>query len=258
MTQDDPMVDEFDTVAAWTADAVARLGPDHALPAACRGSGSPAALDWLARVMGVRAGTRLLDSGAGVGGPAAYAARTHGAVPVLAEPMEGACRAARRLFGEPVVVADGAALPFGDGVVDAAWSLGVLCTLEDRRGYLRELVRVVRPGGAVGLLVYARAVDHLPEQPQGNHFPNREELAADLAACGLSVREEVALADLDGTPDDWQAAADAVEDVVERTHGQDPRWQRAQAQQDTMGRLIGDAQVVGVLLGCRTASGPAA
>ena len=41
---EEPMVEEFDTVASWTADAVQELGQDHALPAACRGSGSPAAL----------------------------------------------------------------------------------------------------------------------------------------------------------------------------------------------------------------------
>ena len=29
---------EFDVVAAWTQEAVDRLGPDHAIPAGCRGS----------------------------------------------------------------------------------------------------------------------------------------------------------------------------------------------------------------------------
>ena len=99
MSEDEAMADEFDTVAWWTASAVAELGEDHALPAACRGSGSPAALDWLATSMGLREGLRLLDSGAGVGGPAEHAARSYGVRPTLAEPMEGACRAARRAAG---------------------------------------------------------------------------------------------------------------------------------------------------------------
>ncbi|MQW76730.1 methyltransferase domain-containing protein [Nocardioides sp. dk4132] len=251
MSERDPMVDEFDTVAAWTADAVEALGPDHALPAACRGSGSPAALDWLADAMGVDAGTRLLDSGAGVGGPTAYLARTRGTRPVLAEPMVGACRAAGRLFGSPVVVADGARLPFGADTFDAAWSLGVLCTLEDKRSYLRELARVVRSGGAVGLLVYTRAVDQLPDQPEGNWFPSRAELVADLDACALSVLEEAPLDDLPGTPEDWQRAADAVEVEVERVHGEDPRWVRADEQQRTIASLIEDGLVVGLLVSCR-------
>jgi hypothetical protein len=38
---------EFDTVAAWTAEVALDLGPDHYLPAGCRGSGSPGALRWL-------------------------------------------------------------------------------------------------------------------------------------------------------------------------------------------------------------------
>ena len=33
------MSDEFDVLARWTVEAVQRLGPDHALPAAIDGSG---------------------------------------------------------------------------------------------------------------------------------------------------------------------------------------------------------------------------
>ena len=36
---------EFDTVAEWTAQVVEELGPEYHIPAACRGSGSPRALD---------------------------------------------------------------------------------------------------------------------------------------------------------------------------------------------------------------------
>ena len=248
-TQPEAMVDEFDTVAWWTAKAVAELGDDHALPAACRGSGSPAALDWLADAMGLDAGTTLLDSGAGVGGPAEHVARTRGVRPVLAEPMEGACRAARRLFGRPVVVADGLRLPVPDAAFDAAWSLGVLCTVDDKRAHLDELCRVVAPGGAVGLLVYTRAVESLPDQPEGNSFPSRDELLADLAAVGLTVEAETPLAELPGTPDDWDRAATEVEDVVERDHHDDERWQRAQSQQETIVGLIEGGLVAGVV-GC--------
>lgn len=252
--QPEAMVDEFDTVASWTASAVAELGDDHALPAACRGSGSPAALDWLADAMALDAGTTLLDSGAGVGGPAAYAARTRGVRPVLTEPMEGACRAARTLFGHPVVVADGLHLPVADEAFEAVWSLGVLCTIDDKRAYLDELRRAVVPGGAVGLLVYTRAVESLPDQPEGNSFPSRDELRADLDAVGLTVEAEIPLADLPGTPDDWDRAATAVEEAVERHHRADERWQRAQSQQETIVGLIGDGLVVGVLVSCRAAT----
>ena len=43
----DAMAAEFGTVAEWTAEAAVELGQDYYIPAACRGSGSPAALDWL-------------------------------------------------------------------------------------------------------------------------------------------------------------------------------------------------------------------
>jgi hypothetical protein len=65
------MAAEFDTVAEWTAQAALKLGPSFRIPAACRGSGSPAALDWLIENMGLGRGETLLDCGAGVGGPAA-------------------------------------------------------------------------------------------------------------------------------------------------------------------------------------------
>src|ERR1700685_4031882 len=70
---DEAMQDEFDTVAEWTAQVAADLGPEYFIPAGCRGSGQPAALDWLLDGLRPRAGELLIDVGAGVGGPDAYA-----------------------------------------------------------------------------------------------------------------------------------------------------------------------------------------
>jgi SAM-dependent methyltransferase len=145
----DPMEAEFDTVAEWTAQVAADLGPEYLVPAACRGSGQPAALDWLLAGLRPRPGDPMVDVGAGTGGPAAYAAGRTGARPVLVEPEPDACRAAARLFDAPVIQADGTALPFADGAVGLAWSLGVLCTApghDAQLAMLRELHRVVRPG----------------------------------------------------------------------------------------------------------------
>ncbi|MCW2816836.1 MAG: SAM-dependent methyltransferase [Nocardioides sp.] len=252
---DDAMVQEFDTYATWTADAVAELGPDHALPAACRGSGSPAALDWLVDRMGLTRGDRLLDSGAGVGGPAEHAARAAGVEPFLVEPMEGACQAAARLFGRPVVVGDGASLPHRDAAFDAAWSLGVLCTVGDKVRHLAELVRVVRPGAPVGLLVFVRRVDRLEEQPEGNSFPSEAELAAALDRAGLEVVDQAWVADLPSAPDDWSRAVDEVEDVIRRDHGREDGHRVAEQQSELVGRLIGDGQVADRLVVCRTPTG---
>ena len=247
-TSDTAMADEFDTAARWTAEAVAQLGPEHAVPAGCRGSGSPAALRWLADELGLGAGSLLLDSGAGVGGAAEFAVAEFGVDVVLAEPMRGACQAAVELFGRPTVAATGEALPLADGTVDAAWCLGVLCASDDQAGLLAELARVVRPGGAVGLLVYVRRAAELPEQPEGNDFPSDDRLAELVAGAGLTMRAQADLADFPDAPQEWTERADAVEDLVARTHAGDERWRSAAAQQEVMGKLIGAGQVVGTLV----------
>lgn len=107
----DAMHAEFGTLAEWTAEVALELGLDYHIPAGCRGSGSPAALDWLLSQMHVMAGDVFLDCGAGVGGPAAYAARARSVHPVLIEPEAGGCRAAKRLFGYPTLQAEASALP---------------------------------------------------------------------------------------------------------------------------------------------------
>ncbi len=253
---DQAMVEEFDTFAEWTADAVAELGPEFALPAACRGSGSPAALDWLASRLDLGPGSRLLDSGAGVGGPAAYAASTRGARPFLVEPMEGACSAAARLFSHPVVVGDGSALPFVDGLFDAAWSLGVLDTVQDKASHLTELARMISStagdGGKVGLLVFVRTVEQLPEKPEGNEFPDRPELQAELGRAGLRVLHETLERELPPPPHAWQQAATEVDTVIKRDHGDKEGFRIAQQQSEQIGRLISEGLVVAHLLVCCT------
>jgi cyclopropane fatty-acyl-phospholipid synthase-like methyltransferase len=77
--------------------------------------------------LGLSYGNSLLDCGAGVGGLAQYAVAQRSVRPLLIEPERGACRAARSLFGHPVVQASALALPVEDDTFDAAWSLGGCC-----------------------------------------------------------------------------------------------------------------------------------
>lgn len=162
---DDPLKAEFDTVAEWTADVAVDLGPDYFLPAACRGSGSPSTLRWFVDRLGLTAADRMLDCGAGVGGPAAFAAQESGVAPILSEPEAGACRASQRLFGFPVVQA-ASDLPFATASFDVTWALGVLCTVPDQPCLLRELHRVLRPDGRLGLLVFVARSLPLSDQPR--------------------------------------------------------------------------------------------
>ena len=243
---------EFDTVAEWTAEAARRLGTEHLLPAACRGSGSPAALDWLIDALEFAAGDLVLDCGAGVGGPVAYAVRSRRVRALLIEPEAGACRASAALFGLPVAQASGESLPIEDHSVDAAWALGVLCTAPDQLGLLAELRRVVRPPGRVGLLVFV-ATRHIPEDelPEGNRFPDRATLATLFDDAGLTVIEERPAADLPAPPDIWGQRQDAVDAEIKRLHGHDEAWQVAQRQSSKIGDLIADGAVQAVLYSAR-------
>jgi SAM-dependent methyltransferase len=247
----DAMSAEFDTVAEWTAEVAAQLGPSFSIPAGCRGSGSPAALDWLMDQLGVTPGATLLDCGAGVGGPAAYAAQQRSVLPVLAEPEAGACRAARSLFDLPVVCADATALPFDDESFDVAWSLGVLCTLQDQLGLLTELRRTVRPPGRIGLLVFVSRTSAPTVEPEGNHFPTPDSLADLVDEAGLRVDAWRGISDVAEAPPEWQARVDAVTAELRRRHGQKQAWQLAERQSDLVSQLLSESAVSGELLSLR-------
>jgi SAM-dependent methyltransferase len=234
---------EFDTVALWTAEVALNLGPEYYLPAGCRGSGSPATLQWLMDQLDVRACDRMLDCGAGVGGPAAFAQQHKGVRPILTDPQVGACRAARLLFGLPTVQS-ASDLPFLTGSFDVAWSLGVLCTVADQGHLLAELRRVLASDGRLGLLVFVAAQQRLPDAPEGNDFPTQQGLRALLTDAGFEVRTLVSGIDLDANPPSWKSRVAAVEAELERRHGHDPLWLEAADQSQKIGALLASGAVV--------------
>ncbi|OBJ50906.1 class I SAM-dependent methyltransferase [Mycobacterium sp. 1423905.2] len=244
---------EFDTVAEWTAQVAVDLGTDYYVPAGCRGSGSPAALDWLIEELGLTAGETLLDSGAGVGGPAAYAAQEVGVTPLLVEPEAGACRAAHTLFEFPVLQALGSALPLADGTFDAAWSLGVLCTTPDQVELLTELRRTVRPPGRIALLAFVAREPVAAEQPEGNHFPTSDHLNDLVERAGLRIHTWRGTADLPAIPQEWTRRMDAVTDALSDRHGASQAWQLAERQSQQIGDLLAQEKVTGELLVLRHA-----
>jgi SAM-dependent methyltransferase len=245
------MTAEFDTVAAWTAQVARDLGPDYRIPAACRGSGQPAALDWLLDGLAPRPGEPIIDAGAGLGGPAAYAAQQAGVRPLLLDPEPDACRAARDLFGFPTFQGDATRLPFADRAAAVAWCLGVLCTTsgpDAQRAVLAELRRVVRPGGRIGLLVLLATGPRLDDPPEGNHFPTVAGLDAQLAGLGLTVLDRRTATDLPPHPPQWQQRLDAVESELRRRHGRQAAWRTADDQSARIGHLLDQGQLETQLL----------
>ena len=244
---------EFDTVAEWTAKVAADLGADYHVPAACRGSGSPAALDWLIDRMRLAPGQTLLDSGAGVGGPAAYAVMSRSVRPVLVDPERGACRAAASLFHYPVVQAVGSALPVRDDSFDAAWSLGVLCTTTDQQALLDELRRAVRPAGRIGLLAFVARRPLPPDDLEDNHFPTTDRLTELVANAELHVDHWLGTAELPANPPAWSEREEAVTAALSERYGHTRAWRLAERQSARIGRFLAEGTLTGELLVLRRA-----
>jgi SAM-dependent methyltransferase len=105
----------------------------------------------LARYAGANAG-RILDIGCGTGGMLPQYAAFGAALGL--DPSEEARDACTRR-GVPFVRGSGAQLPFKDGSIDVITALDVIEHVPDDTGLLREMRRVLRPGGVLLLTVPA-------------------------------------------------------------------------------------------------------
>jgi SAM-dependent methyltransferase len=243
---------EFDTVAAWTAEAVLELGQEYAEPAACRGTGGRTALRWLADRLPLPPGSLLLDVGAGLGGPAAVARRVLDLRPVVVDVEQQACVGARRLFDLPAVRADAHRLPFPDRLAPGLWCLGTVCTSDQQGRLVAELVRVVEPGAPMGLMVLVATGSATVHAATGNTFPTVPGLRRLLEGAGAVVDEQ-AWADDPGDDEDWDGRAEQVDDLVRRRHGDSSAYRQARDQEEALGKLLADGVIRRRLVAARRA-----
>jgi cyclopropane fatty-acyl-phospholipid synthase-like methyltransferase len=117
----------------------------------------------LARRIGIRSGLHVLDAGCGVGGSSLWLARTHGATVVgitpVASQIEHARIFARRQQMQGRVrfaQEDYTRTSFPDGSFDVIWAIESVCHAPDKRLFLREARRLLKPGGRLGIVEYIR------------------------------------------------------------------------------------------------------
>lgn len=138
----------------------------------------------------------IADIGCGTGNAAAALRRAGGAV--VGVDLTIACLEVARRRADAVVRADAARLPFQDGAFDAVVARGALHHLADTQAAMREIRRVLRPGGRALLVdprefVWLEPVKHAIRKhdesfTDDHHAYSVDEYAA-LVAQHLSVEQ---------------------------------------------------------------------
>lgn len=195
---------EFGDQAASIASRIRELPPHDRIAAACRGSGNPVALVWLAENLRLDDTSTIADLGAGIGGPSAWLMARYGSTVIGFEPEREAAQAATSLFGVRTIVAAAEATPCAADTFDAVLLLGVVSVVARPARVLDEARRI---GHTLGLLDYC-STGNAPVVAGGSTFPTPRQLR-DLVTASWHVdqfaRVEVA------APDTWADANDAVE-----------------------------------------------
>jgi ubiquinone/menaquinone biosynthesis C-methylase UbiE len=108
----------------------------------------------LAALAILKPGTRVLDVGSGLGGPARFLAATYGCSVTGIDLMPEFCAVANELsrltrFAERTRFRQGNALvlPFDDGAFDCVWTIQTQMNIAEKRQFYGEITRVLRPGG---------------------------------------------------------------------------------------------------------------
>jgi sarcosine/dimethylglycine N-methyltransferase len=149
---------------------------------------------------------QLLDIGCGIGGPARWFAAKFGCRVTGVDLAPEICDAAHELnsltgLAERVQILQGSALalPVPAAGFDRAYSQAVLMNISDKRGFVREAIRVLRPGGLLALSFVGRGSAGEPYYPLPwattaavSFLATPDEIRADLLTAGFQI---VALSD---------------------------------------------------------------
>lgn len=108
----------------------------------------------LAQIAGIKQGDRVLDVGAGVGGPARTLAVEYGCQVIGIELSEDLCLGGNflsELVGlkdrVELICGNALELPFEDNSFDVVWTQHVSMNIEAKAIFYREIYRVLKPGG---------------------------------------------------------------------------------------------------------------
>lgn len=155
----------------------------------------------LARDIGLEQGTRVLDVGCGIGGPARTLSAEFGCEVTGVDLTADFIHAARMLsarvgMAAQVTFLEGSALalPVADASFDLVWSQNMLMNIPDKAQFAREVARVLRPGGrcAIESVVAGEGEVLFPSfwasEPALSFVPRPDELRAAFAAAGLVMQ----------------------------------------------------------------------
>ncbi len=158
----------------------------------------------MAGLAGISEGERVLDVGAGIGGPARTLAVQLGALVTVLDPTrrfcdlnEELCRRSRLDDKIEVVCGDARRMPIGDGEFDVVWTQAVWPNIDDKHAMLSEMHRVLKEGGRLALYEVVSGPERGDLQypvpwangPAESFLATPEDLRRLTESAGFAVRE---------------------------------------------------------------------
>jgi len=179
-----------------------RLDPDALAPIDELHTGGRRATVALARLAGVAAADRVLDVGAGLGGPARRLARSFGCEVTALDVAPELCRLCELLTAATGLAgrvhtrhADAVALPFEDASFDLVWTQHAGMAVADKPRLYAEARRVLAAGGRLALFDVLRGDEAGVRYPTpwatraaDSHLVDAGELAELLRVAGFRAR----------------------------------------------------------------------